>query len=90
MKVVRKCFIISFFMCILASVACYGQRVVKRQNTVTKSNSKNGVSTPKNNRSQAKVKIDWIEIDDFHEGLAIVRDANNKYGFIDKTGKVVK
>jgi len=84
MRLSRNTIIISL-MLLSVSVTTHGQRVVKRQqqNSSIK-------STPKNNRSQAKVKIDWIEIDDFHEGLAKVVDANGKYGFIDKTGKVVK
>ncbi len=31
----------------------------------------------------------WKYKGDFHEGLAVVMDANGKYGFINKTGKVV-
>ena len=31
----------------------------------------------------------WKEQRDFYEGLANVKDANDKWGYIDKTGKVV-
>ena len=31
----------------------------------------------------------WKDRGDFFEGLAAVKDANDKYGFINKTGKVV-
>lgn len=36
------------------------------------------------------VNTGWTKRDDFHSGLALIEDDNtNKYGFIDKTGKVV-
>lgn len=31
----------------------------------------------------------WQEADEFHEGLALVRDENGKYGFINSSGLVV-
>ena len=31
----------------------------------------------------------WKEVGGFHEGLAKVQDANGKWGYIDKTGKVI-
>ena len=34
-------------------------------------------------------KEKWSAVGDFGEGLAIVKDASGKYGYIDKTGKVV-
>jgi len=32
---------------------------------------------------------EWKEVGDYHEGLAWVKDANGKWGFIDKTGRLV-
>ena len=32
---------------------------------------------------------EWKSVESFHEGLACVKDANGKWGYIDKTGKLV-
>ena len=41
---------------------------------------------------QVKLVIDcqWKEVGLFYDGMAVVLGNNGKYGFIDKTGKVVK
>lgn len=37
----------------------------------------------------AQTDVKWKYLGSYYEGLSCVADANDKYGFIDKTGKVV-
>ena len=68
------------------AATAYGQtKVIKRQQ-----HNSSAKSTSKNDRSQAIVKNWWEERGSFNEGLAyVIRKSDDKYGFIDKNGKVI-
>ena len=58
--------------------------VVKKQTT-----TKLPAASTKKPTNQPGSSHKWKYTGDFIEGLALVQDANGKWGFIDKTGKVV-
>ena len=61
-----------------------------KKQTSTKQPAKKQSSASTKQSNQVVNRPQWKFIGDYHEGLTVVKDVNDKYGYIDKTGKVVE
>ena len=73
-------FIVILWLCMFMSSSIYGQKLVVRQQQTRVKNKPVFKSHTKKN---------WISLSAFHDGLALAMNRNYKYGFLDKTGKMV-